>query len=264
MPEELPDEVTKVSSSARQGESSNADSNARQSAPAYQPPGSYRPNYATASKRKVWPWILGLAALALIIMIGFGVAAVILLPRAVANLNTNRDQIVNNNVNRNDPNNRSDLNSNSNLGEENANDNDNTGADDSTPPPTDQEVVLEDLKNLEDEWEAANINADKKALNRILADDYVGITDGRAQGKADYLRTIRRNTTIQRWEFENLKVTLNGDRAALSGILRLDIKDQNGQDQQVMYRFTDKFVWRDGRWQATASEVEPVKPGTAV
>jgi ketosteroid isomerase-like protein len=112
----------------------------------------------------------------------------------------------------------------------------------------------------------ANINADKKKLNRILADDYVGINEGRAQGKAQYLKTIEPDTAIQHWEFENLKVSLNGDRASLMGVLRLDIKDEDGNDQQLSFRFTDKFVWRDGRWQATGSEVEPmpVKPGTEV
>ena len=35
-----------------------------------------------------------------------------------------------------------------------------------TPPPTDQEQVLAQLTNLEQEWTVANINADKKKLDR--------------------------------------------------------------------------------------------------
>lgn len=256
-PEDTSDEVTRVSSSARGDESNSAGSNSGRSAPAYQPPGSYQPPGYNPAKRKVWPWVLGLVGFAFIVIIGFGIAAAVLLPRA---FNSNRGVVVNRNLNRDDSGRQSNLNSNSNLNDQNANANVNESA----PPPTDQDAVLAELKTLEDEWTVANINADKKKLNRILADDYVGITEGRAQGKAEYLRTIERDTSIQRWEFENLKVTLTGDRASLSGTLRLDIKDQNGQDQQVTYKFTDKFVWRDGRWQATASEVEPVKPGTAV
>jgi hypothetical protein len=114
--------------------------------------------------------------------------------------------------------------------------------------------VLADLTNLENEWTVANINADKKKLNRILADDYVGTSEDKAQGKADYLRTITRDDRIQKWEFNNLKVSLKGDRATLTGILRLKLTD--GDDA---YQFVDKFVWRDGRWQATSSEVTQVK-----
>jgi ketosteroid isomerase-like protein len=146
----------------------------------------------------------------------------------------------------------------------NENVNDNSNADDTTPPPKDSQKVLADLKNLEDEWTVANINADKKKLDRLLADDYVGITEGRAQGKAEYLTTIERDTAIQHWEFDDLKVSLNGDRASLSGVLRLEVKDEQGQDHALAYRFIDKFVWRDGRWQAVASEVNPLKEGTAV
>jgi ketosteroid isomerase-like protein len=168
------------------------------------------------------------------------------------------------NLNQRNSNSNSNSNANSLVGNESSNDN--SDADDSTPPPTNSDAVLADLKNLENEWTVANINADKKKLNRILADDYVGVSEGKAQGKAEYLKTIERDTAIQHWNFEGLKVSLNGDRALLSGVLRLDIKDQQGQDQQLAFRFTDKFVWRDGRWQANASEVEPlpVKPGTEV
>jgi len=119
--------------------------------------------------------------------------------------------------------------------------------------------VLADLKSLEEEWTVANINADKQKLNLILADDYVGVTEGRAQGKAEYLQTIERDTAIQHWEFSDLRVTLTGDRAALKGLIRLDVKDETGKDRQVRYQFTDKFVWRDGRWQATSSEVNPAR-----
>jgi hypothetical protein len=99
-----------------------------------------------------------------------------------------------------------------------------------------------------------NINADKKALDRILADDYVGLTEGRAQGKSEYIETIKRDTTIEKWDFQDLKVKLSGDRATLTGILNLVV---NGQ--QVHFRFTDKFVWRDGRWLATGSVVSELK-----
>jgi ketosteroid isomerase-like protein len=200
-------------------------------------------------------------AIVLLAIAGVGIAAAMLV-RNIARQNANverRGVIVNANRNTN-------TNSNSNSSNWNDNSDDNSNVDVTTPPPTDSEQVLADLKRLEDEWTVANINADKKKLNRILADDYVGINQGRPQGKAQYLKTIEPEPSIQHWEFENLKLSLSGDRASLSGVLRLEVEDENGDPQQITYRFTDKFVWRAGRWQAVASEVDqvPVKPGTSV
>ena len=254
------DEVTQVSSSSRAAARSPSGSGAEGPVPAYQPPGSYTPpGYSDSGKRRTWPWVLGVLAVVFIAIAGLGIAAAKLI-RNIASQKASIERPNNSGGNLNE------RNSNPNSSNLNENGNDNSDGNESTPAPTDQAKVLADLKSLEDEWTVANINADKKKLNRILADDYVGITEGRAQGKADYLKTIEPDEAIQHWEFEDLKVSLNGDRASLAGVLRLDVKDEHGQDQQLTFRFTDKFVWRDGRWQATSSEVEPVpvKPGTTV
>lgn len=217
--------------------------------PAYVPPGT------GPRKRFSWPLTLGILVGVLLLFGGLGIAAVVFLPKALQRASNATPQNVNANSNANRANPSSSVN-NSNA---NAIANTNSAVDESSPAPTDSEVVLTSLKGLEDEWTVANINADKKKLNLILADDYVGITEGRAQGKAEYLKTIERDTAIQHWEFSDLKVTLTGDRVALKGTIRLDVKDENGQDRQLGYHFTDKFVWREGRWQATSSEVDPIK-----
>lgn len=262
-PESIPaDEATVVRPSQGDNEAGSAGPSGAsepRDVPPYQPPGSYLPPHnSVQSKRRTWPWIVGILGIVFVIFAGLGIAAVILIPRSMFRAANTNSRNVNGNVQRNDSN--SNLSSNATDGNENGNDN--SDADDTTPPPTDREAVLADLKELEDEWTVANINADKKKLNRILADDYVGITEGRAQGKAEYLKTIERDTAIQHWEFEDLKVSLNGDRASLTGTLRLEVKDERGQNQNLAFRFTDKFVWRDGRWQATGSVVNPLKEGT--
>jgi hypothetical protein len=108
------------------------------------------------------------------------------------------------------------------------------------------------LTDIENEWTAANLNADKKKLAHILADDYVGPdAGGGLLGKAEYLDNIERDTRIEKWEFSDLKVQLAGNRATLTGEIKYLIE---GQD--VEYKFIDKFVWRNGRWQATGSEIQ--------
>ncbi|MEP6920227.1 MAG: nuclear transport factor 2 family protein [bacterium] len=209
----------------------------------YQPSGSSAP---LVQKRKAWPWVVGILAVLFIGMIGIAIAAKLLLPgmlRAAAN------------ANRSNSNPQSPANENSNLNSaplDNSNTNTNSTAEQS---PADADKVLADLTTLEHEWTVANINADKPKLERILAEDYVGTAaDGKSQGKADYLRTIERDTSIEKWDFEDLKLNLKGDRATLAGIIRLRIRGE-----EVAYHFTDKFVWRDGRWQAVSSAVVPAQ-----
>jgi len=192
-------------------------------------------------------------------MVAVGIAVAILLPRVIrstsnvngteANANVERGETTNSNLNSN----RSTAHPNARKQDDNANRESET--DTNAPAPTNEDQVLNALTDLEQEWTVANINADKKKLDLILADDYVGTSsDGKKQGKADYIRTIERDTSIQKWDFEDLKLSLTGERATLTGIIKLQIKNQ-----AVSFRFSDKFVWRDSRWQATSSEVTPIK-----
>ncbi|HSS19121.1 MAG TPA: nuclear transport factor 2 family protein [Pyrinomonadaceae bacterium] len=232
---------------------------------AYQPPRPYSPPDYQQEKRRNWPAVIGVLVVVILIVGGMAVAAVVFVPRVMRASRNSNSRSLNPNFNRANLNSNSN-NQNSNSENWNANENANASVVETTPPPTDQNQVLADLRDLEDEWTVANINADKKVLNRILADDYVGVSNGKSQGKAEYLKTAERDTSIQHWEFADLKLTLNRDRATLSGILNLDFKNQKGEDEKATLRFTDKFVWRDARWQATASVVEtlPEKPGTTL
>lgn len=238
-------------------------------APAYQPPGSFP---QASGRGNAWPWVVAVFVVVLIGVAGLGISAAIFIPKLMraaadrnargSNLNANRsetDRGLNSNSNGNTAKTNDDSNNanvavpNANAG--NKNNNINSAADDATGPPTNPDKVLADLTDLENDWTVANINADKKTLERILADDYVGkSSDGTAQGKAEYIRTIQPDGSIGRWDFEDLKVDLRGDRATLGGLLKLQL-----QGQAVSYRFTDKFVWRDARWQAISSEVSRVK-----
>lgn len=244
------DEATIVSPSTNVGGTSSPDS-----AEAYQPPGSYVPPGAPpdqSSNRKAWPWVVGILALLLLALVGLGIAAATFIPSI---LKASNENTANTNANvTSGP--AANLNANATAHEVDENANADWNAEE-TEPPTNEEDVLSTLTDLENEWTVANINADKKKLNRILADDYVGTTfDGKTQGKADYLRTIERDTAIQKWEFDELSVNLVGNRATLTGLLRLEVKNQRGEIGPISFRFTDKFVWRGNRWQAVASEVK--------
>jgi hypothetical protein len=174
----------------------------------------------------VWPWVLGLVG-------AFGIGAVVLLLVAVLLVPRFSKSV-----------------------ERKATDH-NTATTDTaenvdTPPPTDRLEVLAQLTQIENEWTRANIDADKNKLALILADDYVGPgPNGGLMGKVEYLNTIQRDAGIETWEFHDLNLQLAGSRATLKGGIRYVIEGQN-----VAYNFTDRFVWRNGRWQATGSEID--------
>jgi hypothetical protein len=227
-----PEDDTTVVSPRHQEDSWNA--------AAYQPPRQYVPPVTQRKRRRAWPWLVGIAGAFILGILVIAFAAVMLTPRITGRIKqAERDA------------NRRAENSNT-APQTNSNTNTNQNVD--APVPTDHDQVLTQLKDLENEWTVANLNGDKQKLEIILADDFVGEgPNGEPQSKADYIRTIQRDTGIDKWDFSDLKLDLTGDRATLTGTFTLF-----GGDRKAAYFFTDKYVWRDGRWQATASVVKPM------
>ena len=207
----------------------------------YRPPSAYVPAGATPERkqRRVWPWVVGIIGGFLLGAIALSIAAAILVPRMVRS--RQRDQPVVAREQRERP--------------AQPDRPDNPDA----PVPTDKEQVLAQLTELEHDWTVANINADKKQLDRILADEYIGQAPTAERGlesKKQYLDRTERDTVTERWELHDLKVDLSGDRATLTGKVTF-YADRDRRRES--YNFTDKFVWRNGRWQATGSELHPTQ-----
>ncbi len=207
---------------------------------AYQPPSYVPPSFAAPRRRRMWPWVVGLLGAFILGIVAISIAAAIFAPRLLRSRENERPVAANTNRSENT------------NATEPANSNVNANEDVDTPPPSDHQHVLSQLTNLEQEWTVANLSGDKEKLERILADDFVGKeTDtGALYTKADYLRTIQPNNEVEKWEFSDLNLLLIGDRATLTGTIKYESRGRETVDV-----FKDKFVWRDGRWQATGSEV---------
>lgn len=191
------------------------------------------PSYAaTPEKRRVWPWVV--AGLAILFVFGIVIAAVIAIPKIVNRPNPN-PAVATESPSSSVPDTRTPSEPSS-----------------ATTAPTDKKVVLSQLTELEKQWTVANLEADKDTLDQILADDYRG--GNPSHTKQQYLDEIRPDSTVKSWEFQDLQLDLDGDRARLDGYLR-----QETTRGTEVYSFTDEFVWRDGRWQATASRTTRVK-----
>jgi hypothetical protein len=214
-------------------------------APPYRPPSAYVPPTAAppGKQRRAWPWIVGILGAFLLGAVVLMVAAAVLVPRMMRSRQSEAPPPVATST-------------------EETNQTESAPGNAATPAetvpaaaPIDEQQVLAQLTDIENDWTVANMNADKKKLERILADDYVGQgPEGGLQGKKEYLNTIQRDTVTERWELNDLKVHLAGDRATLTGKITF-----YGDGKQDTLNFTDKFVWRNGRWQATASEVQPTQ-----
>ena len=206
---------------------------------AYQPPRDYVPPGGEVKRRRMWPWLVGLAGAFIFGILVIAIAATVIAPRLVR-------RIEQGSINARDRSNtRPDENANITQPAEPA-------EDVNAPVPTDHDQVLAQLTQIENEWTVANLNADRKKLDRILADDFVGnANQGDLQSKTDYIREIERDTQVEKWEFSDLKLVLAGDRATLSGTITYLMNNESRA-----FEFVDKFVWRDGRWQATNAEIK--------
>jgi hypothetical protein len=119
--------------------------------------------------------------------------------------------------------------------------------------PTDSAEVLAQLTQLEKDWTEANIKGDKEALEKILADEYVGNEDN-SRTKRQYIDSLKPDSSVEEWEIYDVTVNQTDDRAVVNGSLR-----EETADGTVVYNFVDTFVWRDHRWQAVSSRATRVK-----
>jgi hypothetical protein len=116
--------------------------------------------------------------------------------------------------------------------------------------------VLTQLTALEYEWNDANIKGNKAAVRRILADEFRGVgADGSVQNKEQLLASLKPEPIIASLKLSDLKISLAGGTVVLTGLNTAT----STRGQVLRFRFTDTFLWRDGRWQAISSQASQVK-----
>ena len=119
--------------------------------------------------------------------------------------------------------------------------------------PTDRDQVQRQLLRIEDEIGAANNKCDYSYFRTVEAEEFL-FTD--AQGNVstrqedlagekdckprDYARSV-----------DEPRLILVGDMAVLSARSTVS-GEREGRPFKVQSRFTDVFIWRDGRWQLLA------------
>jgi ketosteroid isomerase-like protein len=126
-----------------------------------------------------------------------------------------------------------------------------------------EDKLHREIENLEAEWRTALIQNDVATVNRLLADDYLGINpNGTLETKADALAQQRSGTVkISSIEPENLKVRVYGDTAVVTS--RVQVEGHEGdRDISGLYHYTRVYSRRDGEWKVVSFEASRIPPGS--
>jgi ketosteroid isomerase-like protein len=120
--------------------------------------------------------------------------------------------------------------------------------------------VEQTLTQMEKDWSKvgmskANLAADLKTVDRMMADDWVGIDFlGRTITKAQSIENLKTGAaTTQSIELGAIKVRVFGDTAVVA-VSDTEKSTYNGKDSSGKYVWTDIYANRNGKWQCVASQ----------
>lgn len=116
-----------------------------------------------------------------------------------------------------------------------------------------------EVEQLTAQWRTAQLAGDTAAMDRMLAEDYVGMTmQGQVTTKAQQLRRMaERRTVLRKLDLSDIRVRLVGDAAVVTMRARVVGKGATGV---VDGHFRCRQIFRqlpDGRWAMTNFEVGP-------
>ena len=116
-----------------------------------------------------------------------------------------------------------------------------------------------ELRAAERAWLDAYDDHDVEAMHRIVGDEfqivYANATVIDKQGTIDFLSPGQPDDPATRQYTEDTTVRLYGDVAVLQGVYV-----NEGPNGTTRARYTDTWLWRDGRWQVVASHLTRIPP----
>jgi ketosteroid isomerase-like protein len=120
-----------------------------------------------------------------------------------------------------------------------------------------------EIENLEAQWRTALMQNDVATINRLLADDYLGINpNGTLETKADAL-ALRRSGTMKISSLDpiNMKVRVYGDTAVVTSQVELEGHDGD-RDISGRYHYTRVYSRKSGEWKVVSFEASRIPPGS--
>lgn len=113
----------------------------------------------------------------------------------------------------------------------------------------------ETVADLERAWVKAAMTNDLAAMQRIIADDWIGITyNGQRIKKPDVLRDVRSGTAVtQSIELGPMTVRVYGSTAIVN-VVSTEKSTWQEQDTSGRYALVDVYALRDSQWQVVSSQ----------
>jgi ketosteroid isomerase-like protein len=126
-----------------------------------------------------------------------------------------------------------------------------------------EDRLHKEIENLESQWRTALVQNDVATINRLLADDYLGINpNGTLETKADALAQQRSGTVkISSIAPDNVKIRVYGDTAVVTSQVDLEGRDGD-RDISGRYHYTRVYSRRDGEWKVVSFEQSRITPGS--
>ena len=115
------------------------------------------------------------------------------------------------------------------------------------------------IKFLEDAWVNAIVHKNIDVLNRVMAEDFKGVSaNGQQYTKQEAITDVRSGFyTVESMQLQNVSVSFLGDMALVK--FYQNEKSKLGEENSGgRYAFTDVWVKRDGEWRAISSQGTPV------
>ncbi|MGB2604698.1 MAG: nuclear transport factor 2 family protein, partial [Candidatus Sulfotelmatobacter sp.] len=113
---------------------------------------------------------------------------------------------------------------------------------------------------MEHLWNEAQVNRDSRALDGMIGANFVNTEyDGEVSDKTKFLADIKDpHFNLDSLTIQDLKVSMYADSAVVVGIYHTKGTYQ-GKPYEHVGRFTDTWVFTEGRWQCVASHTSLLK-----
>ena len=120
-------------------------------------------------------------------------------------------------------------------------------------------TVAQTIRQLDQERIQAQIGADRVALDRIYADDFIGIgPSGTVRTKPQVLSDFTSGTLkFQSITTDDVQIRIYGNTAVETGRSTMNGQDKN-KTVPVDNRFTRVWVKQHGRWRLVANHYSPL------
>jgi ketosteroid isomerase-like protein len=123
------------------------------------------------------------------------------------------------------------------------------------------ENAHKEIEGLELDWRQAQLSNNVSEVDRLLADDYLGISaNGILETKADELSRRRSGSLhITQLDLSDIKVRIYGDTAVVTS--KADLVGKNGdRDISGRFRYTRVYSNRMGQWRIVSFEASRISP----